>query len=219
MQSRSVGEWFAAAMRRMVSPSTRAFLGVRAGEPRVGLFDRLHGYVYGRWAYLYIAIGTGEHPIGRLVRPLGWLIGHTLGRLKARRVRGPTFADTYHGKAVPLAAARRLVQVREPLTLSLPESVLPYAVARDIVLRDPDHLAVLDCPCRVARKHPCLPLDVCLIVGEPFVSFVVEHHPQRARRISSDEAVDILAAEDARGHAHHAFFKDAMLGRYCTMLP
>jgi ferredoxin len=55
---------------------------------------------------------------------------------------------------------------------------------------------------------------VCLIVGEPFASFVIEHHPRRSRWISSEEAVKILQDEDARGHVHHAFFKDAMLGRF-----
>ncbi len=73
---------------------------------------------------------------------------------------------------------------------------------------------MLDCPCRVASEHPCLPLDVCLIVGEPFASFVIDHHPQRSRRISPQEAQDILQAEDQRGHVHHAFFKDAMMGRF-----
>jgi ferredoxin len=55
---------------------------------------------------------------------------------------------------------------------------------------------------------------VCLIVGEPFASLVVEHHPERSRWISQEEAAGILQAEDERGHVHHAFFKDAMLGRF-----
>jgi ferredoxin len=42
----------------------------------------------------------------------------------------------------------------------------------------------------------------------------LEHHPGKARRITPQEAVHILEEEDARGHVHHAFFKDAMLGRY-----
>jgi Pyruvate/2-oxoacid:ferredoxin oxidoreductase delta subunit len=81
-------------------------------------------------------------------------------------------------------------------------------------LQNPDHIVVLECPCRVSRPEPCLPLDVCLIVGEPFASFVNEHHPDRSRWISPNEAVEILQAEDERGHVHHAFFKDAMLGRF-----
>ncbi|MDH3251201.1 MAG: 4Fe-4S binding protein, partial [Ignavibacteria bacterium] len=99
-------------------------------------------------------------------------------------------------------------------TVSAPEHVIPYAAARDIVLRNPDHIAALQCPCRASRKNPCTPLDVCLIVGEPFAGFILEHHPERARRITPAEAVEILRAEDARGHVHHAFFKDAMLGRF-----
>ncbi|HHE56028.1 MAG TPA: 4Fe-4S dicluster domain-containing protein, partial [Caldithrix abyssi] len=58
------------------------------------------------------------------------------------------------------------------------------------------------------------PLDVCLIVGEPFASFVLEHHPKKARKITQQEALQILQEEDARGHVHHAFFKDAMLQRF-----
>ena len=86
--------------------------------------------------------------------------------------------------------------------------------AKDIILKNPDHIIVLDCPCRSSRKHPCLPLDVCLVIGEPFASFVAEHHPHRSRWLTSEEAVEILQAEHQRGHVHHAFFKDAMLGRF-----
>jgi ferredoxin len=92
--------------------------------------------------------------------------------------------------------------------------VIPYAKARDIILKNPDHILALECPCRSARPNPCLPLDVCLVIGDPFASFVEEHHPRRSRRITPAEAVDILRAEDERGHVHHAFFKDAMLGRF-----
>jgi ferredoxin len=55
---------------------------------------------------------------------------------------------------------------------------------------------------------------VCLIVGDPFASFIREHEPQHSRWITRDEAIAILQAEDERGHVHHAFFKDAMLDRF-----
>jgi dissimilatory sulfite reductase (desulfoviridin) alpha/beta subunit len=57
-------------------------------------------------------------------------------------------------------------------------------------------------------------MDVCLIIGEPFASFTVEHHPNRSRWINQERALEILQAEHERGHVHHAFFKDAMLGRF-----
>jgi ferredoxin len=125
-----------------------------------------------------------------------------------------TYADGYHGKVVPLDAAKQLVSVNEPVRLPDLEQVVPYVHARNIILQNPDHIIALDCPCRTSRKDPCLPLDVCLVVGEPFAGLVAEHHPAHSRWITSQEAVEILKAEDERGHAHHAFFKDAMLGRF-----
>jgi ferredoxin len=137
-----------------------------------------------------------------------------LGRLFPPGDGHPTFADGYHGKVVPLQAATQLVTVAEDVDLGDLEQTIPYATARNIVLQNPDHIVVLECPCRSVRANPCLPLDVCLIVGEPFASFVLEHHPQRSRWISQAEAVDILRAEQERGHVSHAFFKDAMLNRF-----
>jgi ferredoxin len=133
-----------------------------------------------------------------------------------------TFADTYHGKVLTTNAACQLVMVEEEIQLQDLEHVIPYALARDIVLKNPSHIVALECPCRASRSDPCLPLEVCLIVGEPFASFVIDHHPRRARWITGDEAQEILKGEHARGHVHHAFFKDAMFGRFyaiCNCCP
>jgi len=154
--------------------------------------------------------------MARILRPPAqWILG-LIGAhgSNGNRDRGKAFADSYHGKAVPLEHVTQLVTVEQDIRLEDLEQVIPYARARDIVLKNPDHIVVLDCPCRVSRSNPCLPLDVCLIVGEPFASMVAEYHPRRSRRISPEEAVEILRAEDARGHVHHAFLKDAMLGRF-----
>lgn len=198
----------------LVKPSTRAFRQEARRTPGYSLFDLLHGYVYARWPYLYIGIGLGKHPLARILGPAVRLVGRLLPSGQDGAGKG-TVADGYHGKVVPLEAATQLVTVQEDVDLGdLLEQTIPYPVARDIVLKNPDHIVALECPCRSARENPCLPLDVCLIVGEPFASFVVEHHPQRSRWISQQEAVDILHAEQARGHVSHAYFKDAMLGRF-----
>ena len=62
-------------------------------------------------------------------------------------------ARGYHGKVVPLDEARELVQVREDITLRDLEHIIPYPVARDIVLHHPDHIVVLDCPCRSSTPN------------------------------------------------------------------
>jgi len=182
--------------------------------PHFSLFDRLHAYVYARWLYLYIAIGLGEHWLARWLRPLAAWLTRAMPHKRGSDGDRVTFADTYHGKVVPLEAAKQLVTVKEDISLGDLEQIVPYALARDIVLQHPDHIVVLDCACRVSRANPCLPLDVCLVIGEPFASFVAEHHPSRSRWITPEQAVEILRAEDERGHVHHAFFKDAMLGRF-----
>jgi ferredoxin len=206
-------------------PSTRAFMCEARRLSGYSFFDWLHGYVYARWPYLYIGIGTGEHPLAKRARPvIAWIDRLITGRAERRPApivampdgsqRPVGFADTYHGKVVTLAAATQLVTVKQEINLGDLEPIIPYATARKLVLQHPDHITVLECPCRAARAHPCLPIDVCLIVGEPFAGFVREHQPDRSRWISSDEAVEILTAEHTRGHVHHAFFKDAMLGRF-----
>ena len=180
------------------------------------LFDRLHGYVYARWPYLYIGVGTGEPPLSRILGPIArWALRvFGPGSEEGQSEDGRAFAHSYHGKAVPLELATQLVTVEEEIHLENLEQVIPYERARDIVLRNPDHIVVLDCPCRASRPAPCEPLDVCLIIGEPFASAVADYHPRRSRWIDSEEAVEILRAEDRRGHVHHAFFKDAMLDRF-----
>jgi Pyruvate/2-oxoacid:ferredoxin oxidoreductase delta subunit len=106
------------------------------------------------------------------------------------------------------------VTVHQPIELPDLEQVIPYTRARALILRNPDQVIVMECPCRAAKDDPCRPLDVCLIVGEPFVSFLLEHHRSRARRITQKQAAELLETENRRGRVHHAFFSDQMLGRF-----
>jgi len=197
--------------------STRAF--IREGRRTRGyrLRDLLHGYVYGRWPYAYIRAAVRPDALPRPLRSLVARVSRGLfGPARGAQI-GPGamhFADTYHGKVVPTPAAEELVTLDMEVEVRDLEKIIPYATARDIVVRGPDRIVALECPCRAARENPCRPTDVCLIVGEPFASFVADHNAPRARWISQEEAVGILRAERDRGHVHHAFFKDAMLGRF-----
>jgi ferredoxin len=201
---------------RFLKPSTRSFFNEAKRLSNYSFWDWLHGYIYIRWPYLYIGVGTGEHRLTRFFLPLWNIFSRFFhsGNGKAAASDGAAFADSYHGKVIPLEEATRLISVKKNINIGDLEQVIPYARARDIVFNNPDHIVALECPCRASRKDPCSPLEVCLIVGEPFASFIVEHQPQRSRWISREDAMDILRAEHKRGHVHHAFFKDAMLGRF-----
>lgn len=202
-----------------MKPSTREYFRESKKLGRYGFAEWLHGYVYGRWVYFYISVGTGEHVLVKKFKPIAKVIyrlfrGVTKIGNSGRKDTAVSWADAYHGKVVTLDSARKLVTLNEPIELPDLEKVVPYSRARDIILKNPGQIAVLQCPCRTARETPCLPIDVCLIIGEPFVSFMIEHHSTKARKISPDEAIKILEAENKRGHVSHAFFKDAMLDRF-----
>ncbi len=123
--------------------------------------------------------------------------------------------DTYHAKVMTRQDASRLLTINQPISLTNLEHVIPYPVARSIILQDPlPSIAVMECPCRLQQKNPCTPIDVCLVIGEPFASFIVEHQSTRARRIEVQEALDIIEAEENRGHIHTAWFKDVMHNRF-----
>ena len=197
-----------------IKQSTKKFYQAGKTTANYSWHDWLHGYVYARWPYLYIGVGTGEHKLSKPLSALWQFLQKLFPSSETSNDTRQSFADGYHGKVVPLNQASQLVTVNKEIKIDDLEKIIPYQRARSIILKNPDHIAVMECPCRSARKNPCKPLDVCLIIGEPFVSFVLDHHPQKARKITQQEAVQIIKEEDARGHVHHAFFKDAMLQRF-----
>ncbi len=212
--------WVAGEGGFRMLPSTRAALRERVAEPvpvvRVDgsparprpasgrlnrAFKALHGYVYGRWPERYI---------GLFLRLLPW----------AKESHKVAWADRYHGKVVPLELARRIITLDHDIPRTDLEQIIPYPMARDIVLKAPPSVTLLDCPCRMTRKDPCLPLDVCMLVGGG--DFVLDHLPGRSRRVSREEALGVLEAEHARGHVHAAYFKDAAGDRFyaiCNCCP
>ncbi|MBU1003797.1 MAG: 4Fe-4S binding protein [Proteobacteria bacterium] len=199
-----------------VRPSTIEFLKEAERIPGYPWLEKLHGYIYGRWTYFYISVGRGKHPFQKWFEPLADLAtkiypAHPDPDKDADSV---SWADSYHGKVMPLEEARRLISVKRDIELPDLERIIPYTKARAIILRNPERIVLLECPCRSAQENPCMPLDVCLIVGEPFAGFMLEHHPGKSRLITQEEAIAILEAEDRRGHVHHAFFKEAMLERF-----
>jgi ferredoxin len=154
----------------------------------------LHGYVYSRWTNQYIK---------------------GLTRLPPPSPRGSKWlSDHYHGKVLTPEHAEAIVTNDREIPLQDLEQIIPYPLARDLVLKGPPDVAVYECACRHARPEPCQPTQVCMVVGQPFVDFILEHNPRSSRRLTQGEALGLLAAEHGRGHVHSAWFKDAMIGRF-----
>jgi hypothetical protein len=94
---------------RLVSESTHNFFRKGRALKDYSFWDKVHGYVYARWPYLYIGIGKGEHPIARKLAPFIKFFGGFEARAEPEKVlkkhsmtiSSGTFADGYHGKAYP----------------------------------------------------------------------------------------------------------------------
>jgi Pyruvate/2-oxoacid:ferredoxin oxidoreductase delta subunit len=163
-------------------------------------------------------IGTACRPLAELPvdgrqppdRYVDTLVNHLIPRSSAGQREW--LVARYHGKTLTHEDARSLVTLDRPLDVEDLEQIIPFETARRLVLDGPPDIAVIDCACRKARENPCEPLDVCMIVGQPFVDFMLDHNTS-ARRLTTEDAVQMLTEVHARGHIHSAWFKDVMLGR------
>lgn len=190
--------WLFGERWRLLRRST--WKGLRAGGLRSLLnLKALDMYIYGRWTNQYINL----------------LINRLFPRLDERgRQR---WADHYHGKVLTPEHAQAIITLDRDIPLRDLEQIIPYPVARDLVLKGPPDVAVYECGCRHARANPCHPTQVCMVVGQLFVDFVLEHNPQSSRRLTQSEALELLREEHERGHVHSAWFKDAMLDRFYSI--
>jgi NAD-dependent dihydropyrimidine dehydrogenase PreA subunit len=88
-----------------------------------------------------------------------------------------------------------------------------------VILEHPEAIALGTCACRKVAQNPCLPMpaEVCIIVGEPWASFITDYNPNMFRRVSQTETVEALHAAHERGDVHAAYFKKEMKGRFFAL--
>lgn len=190
--------WLLSERGKLLQPSTRSLLR-GLGLRNVLNLKVLHAYVYFRWTRQYISIA-----LNRLLP------------LSTERQR-QAWSDSYHGKVLTPDHARAIVTINRTIPLRDLEQVIPYPTARDLVLNGPPDIVAYECVCRAARKTSCSPTQVCMIIGQPFADFILEHHPATSRRLTQTEALTLLQQEHGRGHVHTAWFKDVMLNRFYAM--
>ena len=187
--------WLIGERGHLILPSTMAAVTRSGVGGRGGRFlNALHGYVYARWPFQYISIA----------------IHKLLPRMTPKMKRW--WAEHYHGKVLPPELACAIIRLDHDIQRTDLERVIPYSTARDILLSREPKVTVMECPCRHSRPNPCQPTAVCMLVGGG--DFVLEHQPHRSKRVTQQEALDLLEAEHERGHVHTAYFKDACDNRF-----
>ncbi|RJP32984.1 MAG: hypothetical protein C4536_04500 [Actinobacteria bacterium] len=133
--------------------------------------------------------------------------------------------DRYHAKVLSRGDINKILDLEETVMLG-PDTtnrIVPFKHANKIILREPTHLAVMDCPCKKELKDPCQPLASCIAIGRPVVDFWMEHCDKyNVRRIDREEALDIIDQHRKSGHINQAFFKVATggsMGVLCNCCP
>lgn len=187
--------WVIGERGRLLLPSTAKFFR-QSGWKNFFNGNFFHFYVYARWSKHYIKNGV------RFYIP------------RASDEARSSIAKNYHSRTLTIHQAKKLINLDHDIDLRDSETVIPYPVARDIVLNAPLQMAIYDCPCREGQNNPCEPVQVCMLFGDPIVSFLLEHHPTKSRRLSREEALKILEEEHERGHVHTAWFKNVCLNRF-----
>lgn len=190
-----LGTWFFGERWRPLRPSTWKFMK-EGGLRRILNLQTIHGYVYGRWTNQYVSL----------------LINKIFPRLNP--VRKIWLSEHYHAKVLTHEQAHSIITNDKDIPLHDLEQIIPYKIARNIVLKGPPDVAVYECSCRHARENPCQPTQVCMVVGQPFVDFILEHNPKSSRKLTQTEALELLRSEHERGHLHSAWFKDAFMDRF-----
>jgi len=163
------------------------------------VLNALHGYVYGRWTRQYIRV----------------LLNYVFPYLGPEGKKW--WADRFHFKVLTPQNATAIVKIKQEIPRRDLEQIIPFPMARELVLKAPPAITLYECSCRHTREHPCQPTQVCMIIGQPFVDFILKQHPHTSRRIGQEEAVELIEAEHKRGHIQTAWFKDAMGGRFYAL--
>jgi ferredoxin len=200
-----------------MSDSTKELYDSYPDESKGEFFS---AYVYMKYLdhFMYHAIQISglpaKKPDEKLDKSLDDLVRATVQRVADGAPDSAT--SFYHGKVVKLKDAIQLVTQKEDLSLITPERVIPFKLAKDIILKNPQSIAVGKCACRAASDKPCLPMEVCFFVGDPGASFIADHNPH-FRKVTQEEAVAILEAEHKRGHVHTAYFKKDMGNKFSAI--
>jgi len=92
-------------------------------------------------------------------------------------------------------------------------SIVPFKYAYKIILRDPEYIVVMDCPCKKATGAPTDTINSCIAVGREIGQFWLDNCKKyNPKRISQADALEIIKRLRDKGHMNQAFFKVATGG-------
>lgn len=187
-----------------------------------GNANRVHGYHYTKYIMSYIyhmknLLNKIMPEPEELVYPEGeqYKITDEVVKMYANQTSFNSIepeTNDYHAKVLTVEDAGKILSLKEDLNLpELPKTIVPFELANQTIINSPGEIAVITCPCReVKGEHGCHPRDVCLIIGEPWVSFAIAYGEDvNAKKITQQEALDIVKSQHDAGNVQALFWKES----------
>lgn len=200
MSRNMIGRWV--KLKAPFSQTTEELFRLQ-GWRRLPMF--IDGYVYLRWIHGYVkTVSSCLDLFKKCATKSNQRFVHPLIRFAVNH---------YHGKVTSYEDARKIIQLEHDLRVpsDVSETVIPFDTANHIIFRNPQSIVAIDCACRHAQKHNCEPAQRCMIIGEPFASFVLEHSASvNPRRLDRQEALDLLRVCHEKGYVHNTYFKSGV---------
>mgnify|MGYP001190510639 CR=1 FL=1 len=191
----------------MIKRSTINFWKMQ-GEGAWGIqriLNMIHGYMYYTLYDYYIACMLF------FARTLS-----SFPRIIYKKLAIDFYAGRYHGKVITFEDARKLITLDEDVILPAEESkkIIPWEIANKIILKHMDHLAIVDCPCRLEKKMTgrkyCEPIHTCIFFGKVGVDFITSHMPRmNGHRATKEEVLNLLELQRKNEKVFSVWFKDA----------
>ena len=63
----------------------------------------------------------------------------------------------YHAKVLKAEHARKLLTLKEDINITPSEKVMPFKIARQLLIENPGSFAAAPCTCRLYSKSQCFP--------------------------------------------------------------
>jgi len=122
----------------------------------------------------------------------------------------------YHSKVISGENATKILTLDEDVTAVTEKNkrVIPFDYAYKILFQEPDFIAVMDCPCKKTLNAPEESVNSCLSVGRKTAQFWLDRCGKKyhARKITQQEALELIRKFREKGYVTQAFFKVATGG-------
>ncbi len=166
----------------------------------------IHNYIYFVFYYPYV----------RFVYHLFKFLAKYLSWFKPLTPIVSMALNRYHAKILSGGDVNKIVTLNEDISATSENNkkIIPFKYAYKILFKDPEYIAVIDCPCKKTLKAPPDTINSCLFVGSGTGAFWVDSLSKKynARKISQQEALDMIRHYRKMGYINQAFFKVATGG-------